>query len=390
MRLPTLFAVFTLVASAVACLNDRDTLARQAERMPDLVRTATGRFERNPALYYQSRIKRVEGEIGANPGRLDLYDDVAVAYDRLGDSDTALKWMVRKRAQLDAKGGKIVPKKGKTPLDPLSDAWYRYYANIGTFRMHRWLGEGGKEARLKEATQARAEIDKALWINKDAHFGREKVQLATMDWIIATTKGENVQALGPWLLEHPRLKDHRAPKIAEGLSGLVVMGNAWESPDAFGALAYLAQDNPRLVEFGALIDERREELVRDGKRMRIPSRLETMPVTNVHDATRREFQRLRTEADAWHGAREAFMLARLKAGKHPDVDADFWQGYEDTPPPKLDASIRPPTTSGAITQTLVLVGALFLIGLAILVYAVVNLRRRFKLRAAHMGRPRVP
>ena len=73
-------------------------------------------------------------EVAREPNRLDLYDDLAVAYDRLGQSDKAIAWMERKRQLL-----------GQLPEDAPGrrDVLYRYYANIGTFYAHRWIGNGG-------------------------------------------------------------------------------------------------------------------------------------------------------------------------------------------------------------------------------------------------------
>jgi len=43
------------------------------------------------------------------------------------------------------------------------------------------------------------------------------------------------------------------------------------------------------------------------------------------------FLKLRAEADAWHAARDAFMMSRLRAGRHPDTDPSFWRGYTERP-----------------------------------------------------------
>ena len=76
-------------ASAHACLNDRDTLAEEIRGLPDVTAIITGRFERNPPLYYQMRIDRLAREIPArhghetlaNPNTLNDCDDMAVALD---------------------------------------------------------------------------------------------------------------------------------------------------------------------------------------------------------------------------------------------------------------------------------------------------------------------
>src|SRR5438105_1575377 len=93
---PTLVAApgvaLTLGLPASACIWDRDTLATEVSGIMDTVRVITGRFERNPPLYYEMRLKRVAAEVVASPDKLELYDDAGVACDRLGRDDEALHW----------------------------------------------------------------------------------------------------------------------------------------------------------------------------------------------------------------------------------------------------------------------------------------------------------
>jgi hypothetical protein len=48
-----------------------------------------------------------------------------------------------------------------------------------------------------------------------------------------------------------------------------------------------------------------------------------------------EFLRLREEADSWQKDRTDFMMVRLKAGRHPDTDSHFWDGYVSKPAPQI-------------------------------------------------------
>jgi tetratricopeptide (TPR) repeat protein len=194
MRPFVLLLPLLLVSGAQACINDRDSdsLAIQAKKLPDTLRVITGRFERNPPLYYQMRIRRSLALLKKNPRQFGLYDDIGAAYDRLHRSDEALGIMEKKRALLP-------PYSAKNPS--VEEAWYRYYANAGTFRAHRWLGAGAKVQSLAEMKQARDYIKRAIQIKPNAHFGREKYQLMTMDWIIATRerKGSGAGRLGDWI-----------------------------------------------------------------------------------------------------------------------------------------------------------------------------------------------
>jgi hypothetical protein len=172
-----LVTLLTLAAPANACLNDRDTLAEEIKGLPEVTQIITGRFERNPPLYYEMRIKRLQSEIPAHPDVLNNYDDIAVALDRVHRDDEAIRWEERKRAKL------IALKVSAT--DPATkENWYRYYANCGTCWVHRWLGRGADRKRIAEVKTARNMIAKAIAIKPGAHEGREKYQLLVMDWLI--------------------------------------------------------------------------------------------------------------------------------------------------------------------------------------------------------------
>ncbi|MDQ2731015.1 MAG: hypothetical protein M3Y56_05100, partial [Armatimonadota bacterium] len=150
--------------TAWACLNDHDsdTLAHQAKQLPDVVRVITGRFERNPPLYYEMRISRETKDLQKDPTRLPLYDDVAVAYDRLHRDDEAIQWIEKKRDQLEHLSATNAE---------VHEHWYRYYANVGTFWAHRWLRSGADRTRIHEMEVARDYIAQALKLNPNAHFG---------------------------------------------------------------------------------------------------------------------------------------------------------------------------------------------------------------------------
>jgi len=77
-------ALLLLAATALparACVNDRDSdsLATQARQLPETLRVITGRFERNPPLFYQMRIRRSLDELKTAPRQFGLYDDIGAA-----------------------------------------------------------------------------------------------------------------------------------------------------------------------------------------------------------------------------------------------------------------------------------------------------------------------
>src|SRR5205809_4868124 len=108
-------------APAVACLWDSDTLAWEARAFPGLTEVITGRFPRNPPLYYRMRLKRAAAQIAAHPDDFAAYDDAGASCDRLQDDDAAIAWMEKKRNRLERLG----PATG-----PAHEHWYRYHANV--------------------------------------------------------------------------------------------------------------------------------------------------------------------------------------------------------------------------------------------------------------------
>ncbi len=361
--------LISLPLVARACMNDRDSdaLVVQNKRLPDALRVISGRFERNPPRYYQMRMGRVERELSSKPRQFGLYDDLAVAHDRLGDDETAMRVMAQKRAVLPAFDASDKDNK---------EAWYRYFANEGTFRAHRFLHNGAKLQNIAELKRGRAEIARAIQIKPNAHFGRERVQLMVMDWIMACKQKKTSKRLGEWIeardnwdivYDDARHKGDSPAQIvakakhrretAEGLAGLVVLGAAWSSPDVFEALgqALYVEDTVDL-HYMALL--RCRELLQSGSKSFVGlSDDQIDPAHNVFPGEGEDFDmemrgigvnatnqgtltalypQLRDEADQWNARRAKWMEAKFEQGKHPDTDANFWQSFPETAPPSLD------------------------------------------------------
>jgi tetratricopeptide (TPR) repeat protein len=313
-----------------------------------VLRAITGRFPRYPEEYYQGRIKLATKAVDRTPTRLDLYDDIGVAYDRIHRSNHAIEWMNRKRAQMERAGVKD------------QDAWYRYYANIGTFMIHGWLREGAKKERLDEAVKARAMIAKAIEINPDAHFGRERVQLRVMDWLIKVKTGTPT-SLGEYLTEQDGTDEDKMRKSIVGLAGLVVMGNAWESVDVFGALTEML--GHMVVGDGILghmAHLRTQELEDQGKKAIVAgSDMVSVESTPEDPSTiEKQFWDLRANANHWHHHRTQFLRSNLRDGKqHPDTHENFWEWYKEVPEPELPGAPRKSNSTAILWGAAGLVGA---------------------------------
>ena len=319
-----------LTVAALACINDRDTLAEEAKVRPELFWTIVGRFNRFPAKYYQMRIDRVKKELAANPRQPDLYDDIAAAYDRIHDDDRAIIWINRKKKILD----QMNRSETSNPMD-----WYRIYANEGTFIAHRALGE--KTKNLKEVARGRDKIAKALALNPEAHFGREGTQLAVLNWMIDHPK-EDI-SLGDYLPQNTKDGFGNVltnEQIVDALAGLVRLGAAWESPVAFGAISDLTFDYDSNNLSGMAAARVKELLKGDESQL---YDLAGMGAEALHETSDAAFRKYRAEADTWHQHRVEFMESRFSKGMHPDTDSNFWDGFREDPLPELPPAAAEPS-----------------------------------------------
>ena len=117
---------------------------------------------------------------------------------------------------------------------------------------------------------------------------------------------------------------------------VIVLGAAWESPDIHLALsrALYASGNSSL---GWMARLRTIELLESGRRLYRTDGLTTEALVSALQQESTRFtaepeaiaQALRQDqesAQAWRAEREAFVLAQLDAGRHPDTDPTFWDG----------------------------------------------------------------
>ncbi|MFO1483124.1 MAG: hypothetical protein U1F71_07125 [Verrucomicrobiaceae bacterium] len=171
-RLCLLFAlgITTASVSVFACLWDRDTLPAEKAAFPEVSYLITGTFPRHSREYYEWLRSVCEKRIQELPHRYQLYDDLAVAQHKLGDHKAAIETMHAKE--------RIRPN------------LYETYSNLGTFLIY-----------TGELDEARTCIEKALSINANAHFGREKYQLWLIEWALVRRKsppGSQSEELQSW------------------------------------------------------------------------------------------------------------------------------------------------------------------------------------------------
>ena len=224
-RLVLVSVVLGLLAGpALACLWDYDTLKMERQQFPDALELITGKFLRHGEAFYRWRIADREQRLAQTPDDLALVDDLAVAYEKVGETQKAIALMLDK-AQ-------------KKP------GVYETEANLGTFYIH-----------AGEYEQGLAHIRKALEINPEAHFGREWVQ----QWLVQYVRvrraagatlpldpkpqGHGARGFAAWLLEQRGAEDAEdedaeLAAAVKGVLGMMRFGN-FDSPVLLEALGDL-------------------------------------------------------------------------------------------------------------------------------------------------------
>ncbi|MCW1146847.1 tetratricopeptide repeat protein [Flavobacterium lacisediminis] len=214
-----ILTVFILLFSNFinACLWDRDTYAMEKQKFPDAFELMTGNFDRHSNSYYQWRIAKIQTQIDKGNKDPLLFDDLAVAYSKLGNDKKAIELMKLKE--------KFAPN------------LYETFANLGTFYIH----DGQFEEGLKY-------INKAIKINPEAHFGREIYQKYLVEFILLNKKKESESNnFYIFLIEKYNAKNNSKEKFLpevenekaiKGVLGMMRFGN-YNSPILLNALGDL-------------------------------------------------------------------------------------------------------------------------------------------------------
>jgi tetratricopeptide (TPR) repeat protein len=153
-----LVAWLVVCPPVTACLWDYDTLQQERSRFPSTLELITGKFLRHSDEFYRWRIEDrellLESADLTTDEKLALYDDIAVAWDKLGEPEQAIAVMRQKQA--------------------LRAGDYETLANLGTFHIHA--------GRLEEGAKF---IRQAIDVNPHAHFGREIYQLKLVEYVLS-------------------------------------------------------------------------------------------------------------------------------------------------------------------------------------------------------------
>lgn len=216
-----------------ACLWDKDTYAMEKRQFPTIKELISGQFLRHSPEFHQWRIKDREALIQKHPDSLSLYDDLAVSYCKLDNNSKAIEVAMKKEA--------------------LQPGLYETYANLGTFYLH--------DKQLKKGIEY---IKKALVINPEAHFGRERYQLYLAEYLqfkmedgtlpqpLANRRGHDerqrtrftnflatkLDENKPIDAQKGRLNEKEIARAINGIKGMMKFGN-YDSPILLEVLADL-------------------------------------------------------------------------------------------------------------------------------------------------------
>ncbi len=219
------FMVVALLVAmkAMACFWDIDTLAMEQRQFPKLLELMTGHLPIHSKEYYEWIVADRKQRLDQDPKDLSAMDDLAVAYDKLGNPEKGIEVMLAK--------------------ENLEPGQYTTAANLGTLYIH-----------TRELEKGLLWIRKAIEINPDAHFGREIVQQRLVEYVLLQRK-EGVKGLpldreiDPYPKEKgigfaayylraqigdvnkvtPELRQKLLNDAGRGISGMMHFGN-WDSP----------------------------------------------------------------------------------------------------------------------------------------------------------------
>lgn len=348
-----LLGLLLLAKVAIACLWDYDTILQERSRFPTALELITGKFLRHSPEFYRWRIADREAKLKSDPDNLAYYDDLAVAYSKTSNHAKAIELMLEK--------------------DRKKAGLYETYANLGTF----YIFTG-------DLDQALAFINKALAINPNAHFGREKYQKLLVEYLrerksdgalqfplIDTSKDysglenfdggfesfleksdlqydrkvlEQRQAAIQAILGMMRFADYRNPILLEALADLL---EGAFSPMPSGREVLFDIDAKQLAARTLLVAgnqvtdpqvrEKYRKLATDALKLQTHGpHYQLLEIADIEKA----FAVEQAEADVWYSKLRSDELAWIHAGNDPEVE--FAKRYSNDPSIVFDASPNDP------------------------------------------------
>jgi tetratricopeptide (TPR) repeat protein len=367
MNKPLLIVLVLLMSAtaAQACIWDRDTLAMERAKFPEVNELIVGYFPRHSPAYYQWRKEQVLA-IPVEQRTAGDYDDLGASFDKLGEHGKAIQTMLDKMARFPDEGV------------------YESHANLGTFYIHN--GELEKGVKL---------IGKAIEINPDAHFGREVYQKLLVEYVIEQrATGHQLPlerypdraAFADFVLDRVEDEEPKAElkRAIQGVLGMMRFGN-YDSPvllEVLGDLLSRYSDGEsglqRLAARAYLKAsyEVEDPVVQTAYRKKSEGALSMQYGVDLGQIESKLQEEI-AEGDAYFAKIEADEKAWIAAGK--DVDAEFQRVYYQSTvleTSKAD-SIAPKSPDDAIRQAMIIGLFLLVGGLIVVVFASIYVYRRW-------------
>lgn len=350
----------------LACMWDYETLSMERQRFPGTYELIAGYFVRHSDAYYRWRITDREAKPQDQRSPLD-YDDIAVAYDKLGQHDKAVETI---RAKME-----------RWP----DERRYESEANLGTFYIHA--------GRLEEGL---VHIKAAIKINPDAHFGREIYQQLLVEYLLkqktagkGLPESEKTQLrdadFGAFVLEH-RYNENKTAEIqaaVKGVLGMMRFGH-YDSPILLKALGDLLTSEHRDTDAKMLGARAYLKASYSAPNQEAAAAYRKMAVQAIEMQAGRELEEI--EAELKNEMAQARKLADQIAADEQawidqglDLDAEFAKKYFDAPTLR-DKHVAWGPLSPAVHATLLLSGLLagLLAFVAIFIWAVKKALRKRK------------
>lgn len=333
---------FVVPSPALACMWDYDTIRMERERFPYAQELISGHFLRHSDSYYEWRISDRSRKSPYERTPAD-YDDLAVAYDKLGEHEKAIETIQEKRT--------------RWPEEHL----YETEANLGTFLIHA--------GRLEEGLP---HIERAIAINPDAHFGREVYQKLLVEYVIEKRAagvslplnekfGTGPMGFAAFVLKQQKTdhknQDAELRKATKGVLGMMRFGN-YRSPILLEALGDLLvavdwQEDSKMLAARSYLKasyEAPEESAQTHYRERAKEVLEMQVARNLQQVEA-ELKREIEQATVFYHQIETDENQWAASGKN--LDQMYGQKYYTEPTLEVDHANYPPSLESRIITALI-------------------------------------
>ena len=214
---------------ADACLWDYDTLKEESLGQADAAAVIGGDLHKHSKAFYEAKVEYTRALVAKGNATKDRYDDLAVALAKLGKHDDAIAILADKEQKFPGE--------------------YTTEANLGTFLAMKGDTKGALD-----------HLKKAIAINPDAHFGREKFQIQLLEYLqrVASNKtlpekenflgievgkdhaGESAVIIHVSRGHNPKVKLPTPPVAA--IVGLMRFGDGQDNPHLWYALGWALVD----------------------------------------------------------------------------------------------------------------------------------------------------